>query len=71
MEKLRNERVGRLVRKLGGPAELERRIRAPKNSIKMWRIDGKVPYRWRDRVRQWATLEGIRLTPQEVSLLDD
>lgn len=63
-------RIGRLVKKLGGPAAVEKAIGAPRNSVKMWRIDGRIPYRWRHAVKELGNHSGIQWLLVELELLE-
>lgn len=63
------EIIGALVRKLGGAANVARRIRRKPASIRMWRINGNVPYRWRGSILVMAEEMKVKLTPEEEDLL--
>lgn len=68
MMMLEQMRVARLVEKLGGPTYIERKIGA--RSVKMWRQDGRVPYRWRHPLKELAALDGVELLKVELKLLE-
>src|SRR5689334_9808087 len=58
-----------LVEKFGGPIFLSSHLKCDTQSVRKWRVIGRVPWKWRYALRCLAEDKGIELTDEERNIL--
>ena len=64
-----HEVIAELVRRLGGATLVATHLGCEAQPVHKWRIQGRVPWKWRLMVRELAQDKGIELSDAEQNVL--